>query len=111
MKVEILYVADCPSQSAAVALVKDVLAAQGVEAEITEVLVTDEQTAHELRFTGSPTIRINGRDVAEPAETGFALKCRFYPGSLRIGLPPPELVRLAVAAASEEGKPCLVSPA
>jgi hypothetical protein len=105
MKVEIFYVADCPSQSAAVALVKNVLAAEGVEAEITEVLVTDEQTAHELRFPGSPTIRINGRDVAEPPETGFALKCRLYPGSLRIGLPPPELVRLAVAAAREGGKP------
>ena len=105
MKVEIFYVADCPSHSAAVALVKNVLAAQGVEAEITEVLVTDQQTAHELRFPGSPTIRINGRDVAEPPETGFALKCRLYPGSLRIGLPPPELVHLAVAAAREGGKP------
>lgn len=103
MKVEILYVADCPSQSAAVALVENVLAAQGVEAEIAEVLVTDEQTAQELRFPGSPTIRINGRDVAEPPETGFALKCRLYPGSLQIGLPPPELVRLAVAAAREGG--------
>lgn len=105
MKVEILYVADCPSQSAAVALVKEVLAKQGVEAEITEVLVTDEQTARQLRFPGSPTIRINGRDVAEPPETGFALKCRLYPGSLRIGLPPPELLSLAVAAARQGGKP------
>ena len=105
MKVEIFYIAHCPSQSAAVALVKSVLAAQGVEAEITEVLVTDEQTARELRFPGSPTIRINGRDVVEPPETGFALKCRLYPGSLRIGLPPPELVRLAVAAAREGGQP------
>lgn len=105
MKVEIFYLADCPSQSAAVALVNNVLAAQGVEAEITEVLVTDERAAHELRFPGSPTIRINGRDVAEPPETGFALKCRLYPGSLRMGLPPPELVHLAVAAAREGGKP------
>jgi len=104
MKVEIFYVADCPSQPAAVALVKDVLATQGVEAEITEVLVTDEQTAHELRFPGSPAIRINGQDVAEPPETGFALKCRLYPGSLRTGLPPAELVHLAVAAAREGGK-------
>ena len=106
MKVEILYLADCPSQPAAVALVKDVLAEQGVEAEITEVLVFDEQAARELRFPGSPTIRINGRDVAEPLATGtFALKCRLYPGSLRIGLPPVELIRLAVAAAREGGKP------
>ena len=106
MKVEVLYVADCPSHHAAVTLVKDVLAAQGVAAEITEVLVSDEQTAHELKFPGSPTIRINGRDVAEPSEREvFALSCRLYPGSLRIGLPPVDLVRRAVAEASEGARP------
>lgn len=105
MKVEVLYVADCPSHLAAVTLVKDVLAAQGVAAEITEVLVSDEQTARELKFPGSPTIRINGRDVAEPAKAGvFALSCRLYPGSLRIGLPPVEMVRRAVAEAREEAE-------
>ena len=105
MKVEILYVADCPSHPAAVTLVKDVLAAQGIAAEITEVLVSDEQEARKLKFPGSPTIRINGRDVVEPSETGtFALNCRLYPGSLRIGLPTVESVRRAVIEAREGGR-------
>ena len=105
MKVEILYVADCPSHPAAVALVRDVLAAQGVAAEIAEVLVSDEQAARKLKFPGSPTIRINGRDVAESPENGvFALNCRLYPGSFRIGLPPIELVRRAVIEASGGGR-------
>jgi hypothetical protein len=104
MKVEVLYVADCPSHPAAVTMVKEVLAAQGVAAEITEVLVSDEQTARQLNFPGSPTIRINGRDVAEPSENGVvALGCRLYPGSLRIGVPPVEMVRRAVVEASEGG--------
>lgn len=104
MKVEILYVADCPSHPAALTLVRDVLAAQGITAEITEVLVSDEQAARKLKFTGSPTIRINGQDVAQPSESGvFALSCRLYPGSLRIGLPPVELVRRAVSEARKEG--------
>ena len=102
MKVEVLYVADCPAHLAAVTLVKDVLAAQGVSADVTEVLVPDEQTARELKFPGSPTIRINGRDVAEPLETeAFALSCRLCAGSLRIGLPPVELVRRAVVEARD----------
>lgn len=106
MKVEVLYVIDCPSHPAAVTLVKDVLAAQGVVAEVVEVLVSDEQTAHELKFPGSPTIRINGRDVAKSPEPGvFTLSCRLYPGSLRIGLPPVDLVRRAVAEALEGGLP------
>jgi hypothetical protein len=56
VKVEDLYVADCPTHPAAVKLVKQVLAAEGVEAEIHEVLVRDEGTANELGFCGSPTI-------------------------------------------------------
>jgi len=52
VKVEVLYVAECPSHPAAVRLVKDALAAEGVAAEIHEVLVRDEEMASELRFTG-----------------------------------------------------------
>ena len=101
MKVEVLYVAECPSHPAAVKLVRDVL--QGVAADIHEVLVADERMANELRFSGSPTIRINGRDVAgTTAESKcFALSCRLYPGSQEIGLPPAEMVHRAVIEARE----------
>ena len=101
MKAEVLYVAECPSHPAAVKLVRDVLAAQGILADIHEVLIADETMAGELRFVGSPTIRINGRDVTgETAESkGFALRCRLYPGSQQVGLPPVELVRRAVIEA------------
>lgn len=103
MKVEVLYVAECPSHPAAVKLVRGVLGAQGVAADIHEVLVADERMANELRFSGSPTIRINGRDVAgTTAESKcFALSCRVYPGSKEIGLPPAEMVHRAVIEARE----------
>lgn len=103
MKVEILYVAECPSHPAALTLVKEVLAAQGVAAEIQEVLVSDDQMANELKFPGSPTIRINGRDVAGTAQArqGCALNCRLYPESKQMGLPPTELVHGAVLAARQ----------
>jgi protein-disulfide isomerase len=103
VKVEILYVAECPSHRAAVRLVKDVLAAEGVAAEIDEVLVRDDGMASELRFAGSPTIRINGRDVAGelPMAQSFALICRFYPGLKQIGLPPVEVIRRAVMEARQ----------
>lgn len=101
MKVEVLYVSDCPSHPAAVRLIKDVLAAEGVATDIREVLVRDERMAGELKFVGSPTIRINGRDIAGESQTGknFALCCRLYPGSKQIGLPPAELVHRAVVEA------------
>ena len=103
MKVEVLHVADCPTHRAAVNLVKQVLAAEGVEAEINEVLVRDEGTANELGFRGSPTIRIDGVDVAEESQNtwSFALSCRLYPGSKRAGLPPAEMVHRAVLKARQ----------
>ena len=71
MKVEVLYVAECPSHPAAVELVKDVLAAEGITTEVHEVLISDEQMAGELKFLGSPTIRIDGRDVAGESSEPF----------------------------------------
>lgn len=107
MKVEVLYVAECPSHPAAVKLVKEVLAAEGVAVEIHEVLVRDEGMADELRFCGSPTIRINGRDVAGKSQKSqsFALSCRLYPGSKEVGLPPAEVIHRAVLEARQEGRP------
>jgi hypothetical protein len=103
MTVEVLYVAECPSYPAAVKLVRDVLNSEGVAAEIRELLVTDEAMATDLAFCGSPTIRINGRDVVgEPSRAQvFALSCRLYRGSAEIGLPPVDLVRRAVVEARE----------
>jgi len=104
VKVEVLFVPDCPTHPAAVKLVRHVLGAEGVEAEIHEVLVSDEGMASELGFCGSPTIRINGRDVAgESQDTrSFALSCRLYPGSKQVGLPPAEMVHRAVLKARQE---------
>ena len=100
MKVEVLYVSECPSHLAAVKLVRDVLAAQGFATDIHEVLVRDEGMASELKFPGSPTIRINGKDIAGESQTkNFALSCRLYSGSKQIGLPPPEMVHRAVLEA------------
>lgn len=103
MRVEVLYVAECPSHSAAVKLVRDVLNSEGVAAEVREVLVTDDSMATDLAFAGSPTIRINGREVARESShaMAFGLSCRLYPGSAEVGLPPIEIVRRAVVEARE----------
>ena len=103
VKIDVLYVADCPTHPAAVKLIKQVLAAEGVEAEIHEVLVRDDGMANELGFCGSPTIRIDGRDVAGESQDArsFALSCRLYPGSKQIGLPPAEMVHQAVLKARQ----------
>jgi hypothetical protein len=103
VKIEVLYVAECPSHFAAVRMVRDVLAAAGVATEVEEVLVRDEDMASALKFLGSPTIRINGKDVAgeNRKAQNFALSCRLYPESKHLGLPPVEMVHRAVMEARQ----------
>jgi hypothetical protein len=79
MKIELLYWEGCPSHPEALELLERVIAERGLDAtvELREVLTDAE--AQELRFPGSPTIRIDGRDVdASGADSRPALTCRIY---------------------------------
>jgi hypothetical protein len=101
VKVEVLYVAACPYHPKAVRLVREVLAAEGLDTDVYEVLVADERMAGELRFLGSPSIRINGQDVDRESQSpqSFGLSCRLYAGSKVVGLPPAEVIHQAVVEA------------
>lgn len=52
------------SLEAALDVVRDVLAATGIQVEIDKIHVQSAEQARELRLESSPTIRVNGRDVA-----------------------------------------------
>jgi hypothetical protein len=100
VKIEVLYVLDCPHYPAAMAELKNVLAVERISAPISEVLVADPRMAEALQFRGSPTIRINGRDIAGESELQhFALSCRLYPGEKQPGVPPAETIHRAVREA------------
>jgi hypothetical protein len=107
VKIEILYLPDCPHYPAAMAELRKVLAVEQISAEIREVRVSDTQMAEALRFMGSPTIRINGHDVAGESEksNNYALSCRLYPGASQPGVPPVEMIQRAVREAWGGEKP------
>jgi hypothetical protein len=48
----------------ALRILQDVLHASGTDVSTCKVLVDSEETARKLKFVSSPTIRINGRDIA-----------------------------------------------
>ncbi len=52
------------SLEAALDVVRGVVEATGVEVEVNKILVESEERARAHRFGSSPTIRVNGRDVA-----------------------------------------------
>lgn len=77
--IELLYWQGCPSHPEAKALLEQVLAELGRDDEIVLTEVTSDAEAERLRFPGSPTIRVDGRDIDAMGANGRpSLTCRIY---------------------------------
>jgi hypothetical protein len=104
VKVELLYFDGCPSYEALLPELRELAAARGAELELR--LVESHEAAEAERFLGSPTVRVDGRDV-EPAAADrddFGLKCRLYRTDGTYSPTPPRAALLE-AFASAPGKP------
>lgn len=93
--VELLYTPDCPNAAAYLPRLRELVAATGITEPVRVRLVADPDEARRERFLGSPTVRVDGRDV-DPSADGrrdYGLSCRLYAvdGGLR-GTPPDEWV-------------------
>ncbi len=97
MKIEFFYFADCPSHEDGLKRLKKVCAEEGVDNRIELIEVASEEEAVKLNFIGSPTIRINGRDIDSQSLEGQrpALNCRvyFHPDGKFSPLPAEETIR------------------
>jgi hypothetical protein len=88
--VELLWFSDCPNRQAAWALLEEVIADVAQGTRIRDVDATDPTIAANLHFPGSPTIRVDGRDVdpgyVDPGD--YTLRCRLYRTSNGLGALP-----------------------
>ena len=103
MIAEILYFDGCPNYHAARELVERVSGELGLDTEIRMVEVADPEAAQRLRFLGSPTISVEGRDVEPGAENRdeFVLACRVYRLDSGVGgLPAEQWIREALVRGS-----------
>ena len=78
MRVSFLYYEECPSHNLALERLREVMAEEGISSEVEVLKVESEDQARRLSFVGSPTIRIDGRDIDPPSNPRFALTCRVY---------------------------------
>ena len=102
--VEFLWWEGCPSHERALAELRDAMRSAGLDPESVEVRhVGSEDEAARERFAGSPTIRVDGRDVQPPVDEPAGLTCRVY--RLRDGrvspTPDPADVRDALMSATK----------
>jgi hypothetical protein len=107
VKVEVLYFEGCPHHPGLLARLADLIESAGVAAEIEQRAVEDDAAAQRERFLGSPTVRINGRDIEPGANErrGYGLECRLYRSNDRAcGMPDDELITAALADAVATGE-------
>jgi hypothetical protein len=104
--VEILVTPGCPREDAAIELVGDVARTLRVRPWLVLLEVVDLEQANRESFPGSPTIRVNGRDVDPTTRrpyAGASLACRDYAArSDSTGLPDRRLVKAALRDALDD---------
>jgi hypothetical protein len=97
--VEILTFEGCPHGEPALELARRVIRETGAEAELRRVDVAGGEAAVTHRFLGSPTIRVDGRDVEPGADErhDYAISCRMYRTSAGlVGQPDAQWIREAL---------------
>lgn len=97
MKLEVLYFDGCPSHSQLLPAMRELAAEHGAELEQRPIETVEH--AEQERFLGSPSVRVNGRDVEPGADirTDFGLKCRLYRSAAgQSSLPPREWIGQAL---------------
>jgi hypothetical protein len=103
MKIEVLYVPNCPNHAVALERIRQIISEESFQKHVNEVLVRDAEMAQSLKFPGSPTIRVNGQDVEPQNEktAAFGLMCRLY--SDGSGAPSKQKLRDAIEKARGVG--------
>lgn len=88
--IEVLYFDGCPNHEAFLPHLTDLLQNHGIAVPLTLIRIDSDADAQAHRFLGSPTVRVNGRDVEpgaverdsdEVRDGGgpYGVQCRLYP--------------------------------
>lgn len=79
---------------------------ENVAADVEEIEVATVELAQATSFLGSPSVRVNGKDVEADADKhdGYGLMCRtYYANGHTEGAPSVELIRAAIRSAGITG--------
>ncbi len=78
MDIELLYFDDCPSWKNSLVTLEDIVEEYGISSKISLIRVETQEEAVLHGFVGSPTIRVNKKDLFPPDQDQFVLGCRIY---------------------------------
>ncbi|MFQ5788355.1 MAG: hypothetical protein ACE5H1_10305 [Thermodesulfobacteriota bacterium] len=79
-KIGILFIEGCPGVLPTAKYIKEVIAEDAIDAEISLILIETLEDARKLHFAGSPTVRINGVDIETNIKNikDYGLRSRLY---------------------------------
>lgn len=85
MKVELLWFPGCPNWQETDARLRQALVLAGTDVDVALVEVGTPDDAERLRFRGSPTVLVDGRDPFADKSAPVGLSCRVFatPDGLR----------------------------
>jgi hypothetical protein len=99
VNIGIFFIEGCPGLSSITDNIKEVLAEEAVDADISLFLIETLEDAKRLQFTGSPTVRINGRDIDSnmKAIKDYGLRSRhYYANGEKLDFPSKSMIRDAI---------------
>ena len=101
MTIELLYFDGCPSHEQILPRLRQLARQRGARLVLRPI--DTPEAAERERFLGSPTVRVDGRDVDPDAagRSDYGLKCRLYRSAEhgQSPVPPESWIRAALAAA------------
>ena len=113
--VEVLFFDGCPNVERALERVRAAVAQAGAEGvSVRLVKVETSEQAREVRFLGSPSVRVDGADVETSARSraDFGLQCRVYDSGGRLeGAPPVQWIHAALTGVGSTGARPTPAPA
>lgn len=85
MQVQLLFFAGCPNWQETDERLRAAIDRLGLDVEVAHVDVPTAQDAERLRFRGSPTVLVDGRDPFADEDAPVGLSCRVFrtPDGLR----------------------------
>lgn len=78
MKIEMFHFQGCPNYEPCLEELKSALADLGITDPVKVTSVGSSQDAVIKRFQGSPSIRIDKKDLFDEPESHYGMKCRIY---------------------------------
>ena len=105
-RVELLWFRDCPNHPAALALLDELLGELAPGTAVDVIDASEPGVAQHHRFPGSPTIRVDGRDVDPSFEDpgDYTPRCRLYRTSVGLrGVPERGWIEAAIVESLNRG--------